>query len=242
MVDNIFKKGIPFPHRVFDVKDLGTFRLRNNVKAFFKKNGLVGGPVGIFNKAVKSIGDNRNLFFRPKVTPEKVENKFDTSTFSDLPEVLKVPQPLKAPAWEANLKQYNLANWLDDSPIQTGLSKIMCDLYCTESAVKESGNAILESTQSTAETLQGNLQNLLDYHSQLIFYGLGQLRSDLAPSPAAAAFFEESDKSGAGASNASLTSRIESIESELKDVTNFTKQLKFDIDPSAWLNSKRQSI
>ena len=74
-----------------------------------------------------------------------------------------------------DMRDYNLAGWIDDNPIQNGIARILCDLYCTEDAVKAGNNAINQNVVNSAISLQANLERLIDFQSKLIFFGLGQL-------------------------------------------------------------------
>lgn len=81
-----------------------------------------------------------------------------------------------------DFENFNLAGWLDANPIQTGISRILCDLYCTEDAVKQGNNVINANIRLSNVALQTNLERLFDFQSKLIFFGLGQLRDQLTPS------------------------------------------------------------
>lgn len=98
-------------------------------------------------------------------------------------EIDAIPLPKKpddiGKATYENERDYNLAGWIDDNPIQNGLSRIMCDLYCTEDAVKAGNNAINTNVVRSTQSLQTNLERLLDFQSKLIFFGLGQSPSAL---------------------------------------------------------------
>merc|ERR1719203_266267 len=74
-----------------------------------------------------------------------------------------------------NTDKLNEAGWLDCNPIQNGLSKMMCDLYCTEQAVKEGDRTIIQNIQTSHTILMTNIERLLDYHTQTLMWGLGQL-------------------------------------------------------------------
>eukprot|EP00435_Cladocopium_sp_Y103_P045306 s28_g13.t1 len=249
------EKALALKHRtgrLGNLKALGAVRLhRAGNKFAATRKAAREDPIGALGKGlgfVAGLGPRykRNLN-APKIR-EDTQNQpqhliLDSSELSDeLPKVLAVPDPKPAPDWGGgNVEQYNLANYLDDSPIQTGLSKVMCDLYCTESAVKESGDAILKSIKSTAETLQSNFEKLMDYQSQLIFFGLGQLKESM-PSQAAGLAQEETDLK-AGAEDPDVKLRIET---ELKELP---KMLDINIDPSAssietmkWLKDAGQDL
>lgn len=101
-------------------------------------------------------------------------------------EVDAIPTPRKPDDTGTNqakdMEDFNLAGWLDDNPIQTGISRILCDLYCTEDAVKQGNNVINTNIRLSNIALQTNIERLFDFQSKLIFFGLGQLREQLTPS------------------------------------------------------------
>ena len=45
----------------------------------------------------------------------------------------------------------NLAASMDCNPIQNGVAKLMCDLYCSEEAVKEGYSVIVRNIQNRAQ-------------------------------------------------------------------------------------------
>ena len=93
-------------------------------------------------------------------------------------EVDAIPTPRKPDDTGTNqakdMEDFNLAGWLDDNPIQTGISRILCDLYCTEDAVKQGNNVINTNIRLSNIALQTNIERLFDFQSKLIFFGLGQ--------------------------------------------------------------------
>eukprot|EP00438_Fugacium_kawagutii_P013110 Skav213411 [mRNA] locus=scaffold797:759290:764843:- [translate_table: standard] len=136
-----------------------------------------------------------------------------------------------------NMKNYNLAGWLDDDPIQVGLSRIMCDLYCTEDAVKAGNNAININVVRSSFNVQNNIERLLDFQSKLIFFGLGQLpsesgsvcanrlRDQLKPTPSEARALLQSDE---------VPGEVQQLLAEMKPGRTLAvpKLLETDFDPS----------
>jgi len=80
-----------------------------------------------------------------------------------------------------NAETVAYANWIDCDPVQNGLSKMMCDLYCTENAVKEGNQATINNIRDSNTVLMTNVERLLDYHTQTVLWGMGQLRDQLKP-------------------------------------------------------------
>jgi len=97
-----------------------------------------------------------------------------------LPEVL--PPDVYGDNQAMNQKAFGKANYGDCDPFQTGISKAYCDLYCQNSAIKLGDGAILKNIQRSHDALMSNIDKLLDYHTQTVFWGLGQLQQMLAPS------------------------------------------------------------
>lgn len=65
------------------------------------------------------------------------------------------------------------AGWKDCMPLQLGLSKVMCDLFCIDDAVRSGTTAVLSSLQDSHDTLMNNLQDLLDYQTQYLLWAIG---------------------------------------------------------------------
>ncbi|CAE6973326.1 NEK5, partial [Symbiodinium sp. CCMP2592] len=65
------------------------------------------------------------------------------------------------------------ATWKDCMPLQYGLSKVMCDLYCLRDSVQAGTSTILKSLEGLQTNLMYNLQALLDYQTQYILWALG---------------------------------------------------------------------
>ena len=92
-------------------------------------------------------------------TGESADVELETPDGKKIKAIPKVeaPDPLGRGSAK-NLRNFNLAGWLDDNPIQLGLSRVMCDLYCTEEAVKVSTESILENLRVSTNTLQVNFE------------------------------------------------------------------------------------
>lgn len=71
------------------------------------------------------------------------------------------------------------ADWNDCLPLQFGLSKVMCDLFCIQDSVREGTSAILSSLEDSQRVLMKNLQALLNYQTQYILWAIGTLCLDL---------------------------------------------------------------
>ena len=64
------------------------------------------------------------------------------------------------------------ADWADCLPLQYGLSKVTCDLFCIQDSVRASARAVLESLQDSHNILMQNLQALFDYQINYITWAL----------------------------------------------------------------------
>eukprot|EP00913_Durusdinium_trenchii_P033213 g31093.t1 len=65
------------------------------------------------------------------------------------------------------------ASLKDCLPLQFGLSKVMCDLFCIDDAVRSGTTAVLSSLQDSHAALMTNLQALLDYQTQYLLWAIG---------------------------------------------------------------------
>lgn len=63
----------------------------------------------------------------------------------------------------------------DCLPLQFGLSKVMCDLFCVQNSVREGTHAILSSLEDSQQVLMQNLQSLLNYQTEYILWAIGTL-------------------------------------------------------------------
>ena len=68
----------------------------------------------------------------------------------------------------------------DCLPLQYGLSKVMCDLFCIEDSVRQGTYSVLNSLQNSHTALMTNIRALLDYQTQSILYALGNPQKPLA--------------------------------------------------------------
>ncbi|CAE7429615.1 unnamed protein product [Symbiodinium necroappetens] len=62
-------------------------------------------------------------------------------------------------------RDFNKANANDCDPLQHGLARIFCDLYCIRDFVKKGDAAILQNLQSATDTLNQNLQELFSFYA-----------------------------------------------------------------------------
>eukprot|EP00435_Cladocopium_sp_Y103_P039215 s301_g10.t1 len=60
------------------------------------------------------------------------------------------------------------STWNDCLPLQFGLSKVMCDLFCVQDSVREGTSAILSSLEASQRVLMENLQALLNYQTETV--------------------------------------------------------------------------
>ena len=67
------------------------------------------------------------------------------------------------------------STWNDCLPLQFGLSKVMCDLFCVEDSVRQGTSAILSSLEGSQQVLMTNLQALLNYQTEYILWAIGNL-------------------------------------------------------------------
>ena len=71
------------------------------------------------------------------------------------------------------------AEWDDCMPLQAGLSKVMCDLFCVQNSVRAGTTAVLQSLEDSHQVLKDNLQALLNYQSQYILWAMTQLPANV---------------------------------------------------------------
>lgn len=76
-------------------------------------------------------------------------------------------------SYNKDLKALAEASWKDCLPIQFGLSKVMCDLFCIDDAVRSGTSAVLESLEDSHNVLMTNIQALLDYQTQYLLGAIG---------------------------------------------------------------------
>jgi len=106
-----------------------------------------------------------------------------------------VPPDYLGFATAKNSENFATSGWKDCSPIQYGLSKMMCDLYCIEGAVKEGDTVILQSIQDSHNTLMTNMELLLEHQTQTFLWGMGQLRDELqSPGGSSLLFYPARDR------------------------------------------------
>lgn len=72
-------------------------------------------------------------------------------------------------------KELAKAEWADCMPLQAGLSKVMCDLFCVQDSVRAGTTAVLQSLDDSHKILMDNLQALLNYQTQYILWAFTQL-------------------------------------------------------------------
>eukprot|EP00438_Fugacium_kawagutii_P031176 Skav234736 [mRNA] locus=scaffold14:49172:60213:+ [translate_table: standard] len=72
-------------------------------------------------------------------------------------------------------KELAKAEWADCMPLQAGLSKVMCDLFCVQDSVRAGTTAVLQSLGDSQKVLLDNLQALLNYQTQYILWAFTQL-------------------------------------------------------------------
>ena len=62
----------------------------------------------------------------------------------------------------------------DCIPLQAGLSKVMCDLFCVHDSVRKGTQAVLSSLQDSHDTLMQNIEALLNYQTKYILWQITQ--------------------------------------------------------------------
>ena len=88
---------------------------------------------------------------------------------------LLVPPYGKGEAPSAFHKAMAAAEWDDCLPVQAGLSKVMCDLFCVQDSVRAGTAAVLQSLGDSHQILMDNIQALLNYQTQYILWAMTQL-------------------------------------------------------------------
>lgn len=95
-------------------------------------------------------------------------------------ELVRQTVPTLTGSYVKDLQSLADASWKDCLPLQFGLSKVMCDLFCIDDAVRSGTSAVLSSLQSSHQVLMTNLQSLLDYQTKYLLWAIGSIVSPKA--------------------------------------------------------------
>ena len=72
-----------------------------------------------------------------------------------------------------NQESSSEAQYKDWNPLQYGLSKVMCDLFCIHDSVTAGTSAVLQNMEKSQDVLTKNLQKLLNYQTEYILWAIG---------------------------------------------------------------------
>lgn len=73
----------------------------------------------------------------------------------------------------ADLASLAEASSKDCLPLQFGLSKVMCDLFCIDDAVRAGTSTVLSTLKESHDVLMTNIQALVDYQTQYLLWAIG---------------------------------------------------------------------
>ncbi|CAK9105872.1 unnamed protein product [Durusdinium trenchii] len=128
-----------------------------------KVNGLIAPHQDLIQKALDSAGVKV-----PEVSMENLSAGLFEETMPEMepPVTLEEVSKNKDKMAEAKLK--------DCIPLQAGLSKVMCDLFCVHDSVRKGTQAVLSSLQDSHDTLMQNIEALLNYQTKYILWQITQ--------------------------------------------------------------------
>ncbi|CAK9011963.1 unnamed protein product [Durusdinium trenchii] len=88
-------------------------------------------------------------------------------------EVVEQTVPKMSGVFGTDLQTLADASWKDCLPLQFGLSKVMCDLFCIDDAVRSGTTAVLNSLQESHDVLMNNIETLLQSQSKYLLWAIG---------------------------------------------------------------------
>ncbi|CAE7805567.1 unnamed protein product [Symbiodinium sp. CCMP2592] len=135
-------------------------------------------------------------------SPIKIPSELQLKKSGQKLQAKTLPQPAQ-PGGDsyANAESKSKADYADWMPLQYGLSKVMCDLFCIHNSVTAGTSAVLQSLQKSQEVLTTNIEQLLHYQTQYLLYKIGFLQPqtalELSEAPSTAELLEDSAEPGA---------------------------------------------
>lgn len=121
------------------------------------------------SQAQNVVDDAKEL--KPIKVPSKAQEKNISADLSD-----KTLPQLSSPGGDSqadNAKKLANAGYADCMPLQFGLSKVMCDVFCVQNSVRAGTSAVLESLAESHQVLMTNLQSLLNYQTEYLLWAIG---------------------------------------------------------------------
>ncbi|CAE7378765.1 NEK5 [Symbiodinium natans] len=130
------------------------------------------------------------------ISPIKIPSSLEVKTASEKLQEETMPQP-KPPGDSSyeNAESQSKAEFADWMPLQYGLSKVMCDLFCIHDSVNAGTSAVLRSLEKSQRVLTDNLQALLDYQTNYILWAVGTV---LDPTELAGRIRDVAGRNGGG--------------------------------------------
>ncbi|CAE7338972.1 NEK5 [Symbiodinium sp. CCMP2592] len=114
-------------------------------------------------------------------SPIKIPSELQLKKSGQKLQAQTLPQPSQ-PGGDSytNAESNSKADYADWMPLQYGLSKVMCDLFCIHNSVTAGTSAVLQSLQKSQEVLTTNIEQLLHYQTQYLLYKIGFLQPQTA--------------------------------------------------------------
>ncbi|CAK9001676.1 unnamed protein product [Durusdinium trenchii] len=166
--------GKTFKQKVLDGMKNFLKSTANNLKNGWKWGKKMAGKDGwdLYKAAFKMDVPRRTSSYEDEKRPKPpTQGEFENMTA----ELIDQTVPQLSGSYAADLSALAEAGWKDCLPIQFGLSKVMCDLFCIEDAVTAGTSAVLESLQYSHSVLMTNIQSLLDYQTQYLLWAIGSV-------------------------------------------------------------------
>ena len=136
------------------------------------------GLMGQFGAAYTKYGKNVDSFIKALAKGAKLTNHLNEQyNKAKQKETAKKLQKLTVPSMDGpkykDTAEMTKTTWNDCLPLQFGLSKVMCDLFCVQDSVRQGTSAILSSLEDSQNVLMKNLQALLNYQTEYILWAIG---------------------------------------------------------------------
>ncbi|CAE7600105.1 NEK5 [Symbiodinium sp. CCMP2592] len=141
-------------------------------KTYEKVKGL---PGKVQKKAVGGITDAQSVI--NNYSPIKIPSELQLKKTGQKLQAQTLPEPSE-PGDDSysNAESQSQADHADWMPLQYGLSKVMCDLFCIHNSVTAGTSAVLQSLQESNEVLTTNIEQLLHYETEYLLYKIGFLQ------------------------------------------------------------------
>ena len=147
-----------------------------NLKESTMKNITNGGASYAFKKAGKNKVWDKITAFPGKWSAPGAPNPPSPGQWENMSEeLIKQTVPELNGDYDKDMQSLADASWKDCLPLQFGLSKVMCDLFCIQDSVRAGTSAVLSSLQDSHAVLMTNMQALLNYQTQLLLWTIGSV-------------------------------------------------------------------